>query len=835
MKKLWKDKRGSSLVLVLVCMTFIILLAGAVITMTITNMWLKTSQKKTQENFYKTDSVLDSVAAGIQNVSSKGSSQAYAKALAGYNASLTAADDALSKQYNETYLEYMVKELSGGSENYAAGTTDYHFSDSVLISYIPTKDVSAYISHPSGTGDMVLEGDSLILKDVSVYKQEASGDYETTLTTDIRIDVPLVNTDAHSEYLDYAILADDQIQSDGAKTTIINGNIYAGTVNRDTNQEDTLQGIRITNSGTMTVNAKYIISRGDIALSNHSTFKVAGDPNAGSANIWVENILTGKGLNETGGNYLELDAICNVADDMELNGTGDSAKLTGSYFGYNYNSDYSDQTQQSVEAAYSSAISVNGQQDALDLTALEKLVLSGRTFISKKANSTAEAAKITTAGQNNTDIALGESLTVKSSQLAYYVPADYVKSVNELGTGNYTVPAVLPGEGSVTDGSNPARDWLFFLVGSDVYAFDYQSYNEYVMPDDTTYQTALGNASAPADIIHNQTSFDIRDYIGYYDTAQSRYMYSNAMPLKVYYRHDETISATPIKYFYLNFEPKKTATQKTDKRATIFYSVFHEASPQQTGVYDEVDKRYLSSNGIQLDAAAKKVLLNSGNILYSDPSNATARMKVKLQNIEPTTDSIMASYATAKSKEYMSRQMALVPDYSDAMSSPLWRLTEQSNNDFSKSGKNGGVKVSNLFNKLVDVTKLADSKKVENINGTSFAYITSTGNFEWPPSDAAYTGVEHGIIIAAGDVTIKRNFNGLIIAGGDVNIGVTGVTINANQQMVETALKMDKAAATPMIYNLLSKYFRKSVDATIGNSGAANVNNVNFENWKKNG
>ena len=65
-KRFLKDKSGSSLVLVMICMSFLILLAGAVITTTVTNIYLKASQKVTQENFYETDSILDAVAAGIR-------------------------------------------------------------------------------------------------------------------------------------------------------------------------------------------------------------------------------------------------------------------------------------------------------------------------------------------------------------------------------------------------------------------------------------------------------------------------------------------------------------------------------------------------------------------------------------------------------------------------------------------------------------------------------------------------------------------------------------------------------------------------------------------------
>lgn len=839
MKKLLKDKRGSSLVLVLITMTFIIMLAGAIITMTITNIWLKASQKKSQENFYVTDSVLDSVAAGIQNDSSKASAEAYADALTGYMASLTAANDSLAEKYAGDYLSTMIHVLSGGACAYSDGTTDYQFSDAVLKSYLTAEELPYYIGDTSAANEMELRNESLILKNISVYKKD--GTYETTLTTDICVEVPMVTTDAHSEYLDYAILADNQILAN-AKNAVINGNIYAGTVNRDDKDNSTKagirsrEGIRITHGGKLEVNAQYIISRGDLALADGSQVDVKGNGSQ-TAKLWLENItLDAAPDGKAGGNKLFVNGECNIADDMELNGKNDSAKISGKYYGYNYNDNYSVTRQTAVDASHSSAISLNGAENSLDFSGLETLILSGRTFIAKKTGSQEEDNTIASAGAINTDIELGASLSVKSSQLAYFVPSDYIKTLSELGSGNYTLPPSLPGEGRVKIAGKPETDWLFFQVttasGNTTYAFDYQSYNSYVMPDDTAYQTAL-QKTGDYSMIANQNHFDIRDYIGAGERSGSSitYTYHNQSLLKVYYRHNKLVSQQPVKYFYLNFDTTNGVGKSTSRRASIFYAVFHDSSPEQTGVYNEVDDRYLSGNGVILSAAADALMHSSGDILYGNPGTGT---QVKIQNNDPLAEDSLLSYAQRKSKEYMSRQLALLGDYSESNISPLWRLTETSNNDLSKSGINSGKKVSNLFNKLVDVSKLpAQATKFGTIGGNKVAFITSTGDVTWPLA-APNHDVRHGIIITSGDVTLNSDFNGLIIAGGDVVIGSTNITVNADKEMVEDALALDKADVDPMIYNLLSKYFRKSVDATIGTTASKDLDNVSFENWKKN-
>ena len=399
-KRFLKDKSGSSLVLVMICMSFLILLAGAVITTTVTNIYLKASQKVTQENFYETDSILDAVAAGIQNESSEASAKAYEKALGEYNASLTAAGSAMSDKYAKDFLNLMIQSLTGG-DTYDATKTNYKYLDSVLLGYLTKDQAKSYIKHADdGTGvtkgDMVLDGDALVLKDVKVIKaHDKQKDYETTLTTDIRIEVPKISTDAHSEYLDYAILADDQVIADnGTISAQVDGNVYSGTVNRVANatspqpasvkNNTPLAGIVISGGASLKINAEQIITRGDVDVSNGSRFEVGKSPSSDkAAQLWAENVIT-SGKNSS--NEVTIDASSYIADDLEINGEGDRVTLKGKYYGYNYTNDYTagiTGNKLSTTAAYSSSISVNGYDNQLLMKDLNELVLAGRTQIGR--------------------------------------------------------------------------------------------------------------------------------------------------------------------------------------------------------------------------------------------------------------------------------------------------------------------------------------------------------------------------------------------------------------------------------------------------------------------
>lgn len=815
MKRFWKDKRGSSLVLVLITMSFLILLAGAIITMTITNLRLKISQKQSQENFYKTDSILDNISAGIQNESSKASADSYALALAEYNSALTSASNTLDQRYSKSYLEKMLQVLTGDSQVVLSDAGVYYYNDNVLMSYVSAEERSKYQVHSgtytdtagnSYTGDeLLVDGNSLIMKNVSVLQEDNS--YETKLTTDIRIEVPSVDTEAHSEYLDYAILADDQIYLDmGTSIAKVNGNLYSGTVNRTASDKKSQQGIILNGGGKVTINAQYIISRGDVSVGNNSTLNVSGNL-SGDAQLWVENILTGDSANT-----IHIQGDCNVADDMELNGTGDVVTLSGRYYGYNYNDDYTDKNKLATKASYSSAISINGKNETLKLDSLNTLILSGRTFISKNPN-TGEILTDASGTDINPDIELGESLTVKSSQLAYYVPGEFVTRASVLGVSDYDSIVDFQGEvRSVTDADGVTKDWYFFrlkdTVTDAVYAFDFKGYNEYLDIKDTDYQNIMSQNSYDLfkdETNTDKTSFDIMDFL-------------DTQALQIYHRRDANIQ--DIDYFYLKFaSPKLTS---------MFYQIFHQCSPQQS-VYSEVDKAYLSTTGVTI-CNGDAILLTSGNILYGNSTDANLSMKI--QNTEPKAESPLAKYADNKAKEYMSRQLALIPDYSDALSSPKWRLSENNSDSFSKCGKSDKT---NLFDKLVDRDKLKDTSGTMTTSYGNGTYIVSKSDVEW--DSASSYGNSGGLIITSGTVTLKQPFSGLIIAGEDVKLGFslndTDDAISSDEKLVGEMLKQDKAGAMDF-YDLLSKYFRKSVDATIGESSSNSSNNINYENWKKN-
>ena len=108
---------------------------------------------------------------------------------------------------------------------------------------------------------------------------------------------------------------------------------------------------------------------------------------------------------------LNMNGNMYVADDLELAGRGSSVTLQGNYYGYNFQKNYGAQDPDSAKKAeFSSAMMVNGKSSHLDIKGLNYLLLAGRTFISRKLDA------------SNEDILMGESISARTNQLAYYVP-----------------------------------------------------------------------------------------------------------------------------------------------------------------------------------------------------------------------------------------------------------------------------------------------------------------------------------------------------------------------------------------------------------------------------
>jgi hypothetical protein len=402
-KALYKNK-GSSIIMVLLAMAFISILGTILLSMAYTGFEIKAAQAKGERAFYSAETALDEVRAGVQNIVSDCIARAYTLMLQEYrhdNAGLL--EEIFREHFRDEFKAYgLISQL-----NY-----DFIYNGDVLWSFITDKvRTTGNIAEDDFSGTVRADDDVFVLEDITVRHRSADG-FVSVLSSDIVIVIPDFSY-VRAAYTisgvpEFALIATDRIEL--LTSALIQGSAYGGSVS--------------TGIGELTVANGTLISRGDIV--------VEGGRLNSDYDIWANKIYIGDN-----NSAVELRGSTFVADDLLLQGAGASATLAGRYYGFGNSLSL---------ASQSSSIIVNAPGSTLNISQLEQLFLAGHSFID-------------TGGSG--DILIGQSVSVKSDQLAYLVPAGAVTShlMNPI--------IILPGE-SIVINENPGANPTILIDGNQV-------------------------------------------------------------------------------------------------------------------------------------------------------------------------------------------------------------------------------------------------------------------------------------------------------------------------------------------------------------------------------
>ena len=114
-----------------------------------------------------------------------------------------------------------------------------------------------------------------------------------------------------------------------------------------------------------------------------------------------------------------------IANDLVLSGKGSSVSLAGQYYGYGNTDTVTKTTQENLAvnpADTSSSIVVNGKDSSVDLTGLTTLQLGGRAYVALPQEGEAD--------NGLPHVLMGESISVKSNQIAYLVPPECIGTLD---------------------------------------------------------------------------------------------------------------------------------------------------------------------------------------------------------------------------------------------------------------------------------------------------------------------------------------------------------------------------------------------------------------------
>lgn len=507
-----RNKKGSSLMFIIIAVAFVGILSTIILRVTIINVETKSTDRNIKKNFYSTETVMDALNIALENISKDAMQVAYVDLLENY------ADDGINTtdgnivqdKFARKYLNNLIGLLQSGNKtgtwNYSLDDkTTYEYKIEVLKEYlVDVLDDDHYetladfldIEYMKDNNCKFLEvtfdstnSDAekyVTLKNVRVnYKED---DANTYITTDIKIVVPKLNFEGGNIYPDftkYAIIGDDKVDAKtSVKNAVVNGNVYAG-----------INGLNVTGQeDTLTIGDKSIsrvITRGDINVQQTGGLTLGSS--ATPIEVWAENYRTSvlKGYETPAKLTVYGDSY--IHDDLSLDGPySDVAFRKGKYSGYSFNKDNTDDSNTEVNSMYSSAIMINGKHSSLfmgdDMT---EILLGGRAFISRNRDRQQSIENEDgTFTSSRTDIPLGESISVKSNQNFYLVSNDDLAEgfTNPMPIKDYEYKTVTENKQPMSEdvkktlrnyvnASEPVTNYVYSLSGDENAAMVYFYYN----------------------------------------------------------------------------------------------------------------------------------------------------------------------------------------------------------------------------------------------------------------------------------------------------------------------------------------------------------------------
>lgn len=459
-RKIGKDNRGVSLITVIITVTFMAVLGTILVSAALVNYQMKQLDKRSKKNFYTAEAALDDVYNGLGKNITILIADSYDRALEMNNTGDRSAGAAETGfETEEEAFAYLKKEFVKQFQTYYAlgapgdplnATNPINSAENkekmrdILQSYLVTPckyDATGKLIAAGAVveevGDIVVEPDNnyISLKKVVVSSNTLGPDGEpdllSSVTTDIVLWVPTLRMfDDHDYLWDYAIVGNKGVYvtdtGSGTGASSVAGNLFAGVGDgaADTDvygQKKVAGGLNILNS-TMNLHGETIVSAGDVNIKN-GTLDIGGLGADRQADLWAGNINLAKGPDA---NQFSMYGNTFLNNDLEINSDNSKVVLGGNFYGYNNNFVTEESLKQDREHARSSSILVNGRKNILDVKDLDLLLIAGRAYMDMDTRD----IQVETATENEKEYSTGEALSLRTNQMIYLVPTEFLPYAN---------------------------------------------------------------------------------------------------------------------------------------------------------------------------------------------------------------------------------------------------------------------------------------------------------------------------------------------------------------------------------------------------------------------
>lgn len=756
--KIKKDDSGSAFIFVVIGVMFVSMVGATVMSVATNYVTTVIVDHYSTGNFYQTEGYLAEVRSGIEELAGKVNEKAYLDVVEHYTSPKMTSQ--MKTVYGKKYLTGIVRKLNHDAlaptetsaeikdiETQPAVnskvTTDWKPLSMDLIKKMSTDPGNLSTSY--GTNDLRyrFEYDTeekelyLVIRGL-VIKYTDETDYHSSVKTDIRVGVPdyaFEGNRTYEELKHYISISDDILCVDtnnNSSAATVAGNIYSGTakVPVDPNNDND-SGIQVHPKAKAEFKSKRIISRGNLNIFTGADVKISGLSGMTSlGELWLKNIVVRKPASASGGtmtSQLNIHDNAYILDDTSIEDDNSTVNLGGNYYGYSYNRDNTDSAT-SLRSDYSSTILINGKNTTLTSDGLMKLILAGRTFVQRN-----EKLADGTYQESVNDIMMGESLAIKSNQIAYLVPEDFI-----------------------IGGHNP-------LVGSEV-------------GDDTDAKNKVNIAALKSLVVGNEGK-TMGEFLKDGDEITANYNNSGQYV-----------------YLYLNFKSEAAANEYFSCYYNQTEGVAPNTTTPNKDYLDDRAQSYIATLDGSMKISPALYLI-AGNIVSDYYSNTGAQIQhspnyfegTDVENMHPVAQ--LLNDGQSKMRNYLGLQMTLLSSGSENVADVRGMLDDKTKKELVKNVVLNIIDTSgkpeeddNEFSK--DGNPLPDL--VDSVPGYSdWKIVCHNDNYTIPPS------MNKGIILCAKNVTVSSDFEGLIIAGGKVSVTSAG-SYKANPAVVGDILDIIK-------------------------------------------
>ena len=292
-----------------------------------------------------------------------------------------------------------------------------------------------------------------------------------------------------------------------------------------------------------------------------------------------------------------------LSDDLTIeSGSGSRVTVQGEYYGYGYPESarsslnkymYDNQEKRWSDTALSSSIVINGKNTTLDLSGVRKIMLAGRSYIG------------TSKVSNSNDIMMGESITVKGTQLAYLLPPELIDA-SKLKNPEMEIKNPM----SVSDYENSGLKQMNSVplkMDAEVPELGNKSLNEIGIDSEKPVQKVFYSNNADEGYVYF--------YLNFKDSkASSDFMYD-------YYMNNSTVKTNLDKYLSFYFSGTNSGIKVKDMKNYIRYVTNGNVLSYEGGEATENGTTAKGSMGVATSPEVSQALLqeqtNYQNMWYA--------------------------------------------------------------------------------------------------------------------------------------------------------------------------------------------------------------------------